>query len=142
MEYKEIINKFVNGNYSCTDNTCNGRCSRCGECCGAILPLDQEDINIIQDYIVKNKIFPQKHILVMEQKWQCPYYNGNKEKGCSIYEARPKICRIFKCDKIPNYEDLLTVKKSIPIDMWSLALAIEKEMLKNGIKKKTGKTTN
>lgn len=142
MEFKEIMEKFVNGKYKPINFTCNGKCSKCGECCGVILPIDQEDADIMQNFIIKNKIFPQKQKLVMEQKWQCPYYTGNKEKGCSIYAARPKICRIFKCDEIPGYEQFLTLKDTIPVDMWGFALSIEKEMMKNESNKKTRKTIN
>jgi Fe-S-cluster containining protein len=142
MELREIIEKFANGKYKPINLTCNGKCSKCGECCGNILPIDQEDLEKIKDYVLKNEILPQKQILVMKQKLQCPYYNGNKEKGCSIYMARPKICKIFKCDEIPGYEQFLTLKDTIPVNMWELALAIEKEMNKNATNKKTRKTIN
>lgn len=99
MNFKEIINKTINEGYVGVNNTCNGKCSKCGECCGVILPIDQEDANIIQDYVLNHNISPTRQLLVMANKWQCPYYTGNKEKGCSIYEARPKICRYYKCDK-------------------------------------------
>ena len=141
MELKEIMEKFANGKYKPINLTCNGRCSKCGECCGNILPIDQEDLEKIKDYVLKNRILPQKQILVMKQKLQCPYYTGNREKGCSIYMARPKICRIFKCDEIPGYEQFLTLKDTIPVNMWELALEIEKEMIKNESNKKTRKTT-
>ena len=142
MELREIMEKFANGKYKPINLTCNGKCSKCGECCGNILPIDQEDLEKIKDYVLKNEILPQKQILVMKQKLQCPYYNGNKEKGCSIYMARPKICRIFKCDEIPGYEQFLTLKDTIPVNMWELALEIEKEMNKNESNKKTRKTIN
>lgn len=142
MEFKELIVKFARGKYEPINCTCNGKCSKCGECCGTILPLDQDDIDIMLNYILKNNIFPQKQILVMKQKAQCPYYTGNHEKGCSIYAARPKICRIFKCDEIPGYEQLLILKDAIPVDMWKLALVIEKEMIKNESNKKARKTTH
>lgn len=77
----------------------------------------------------------------MEQKWQCPYYTGNKEKGCAIYEARPQICRIYQCNKKPQIEEMKVLKDTIPVDMWAFAQAIEKEMKRNGIKKETRKTT-
>lgn len=144
MTYKDSIIKTVKATkYEdiVEDFTCNGKCSKCGNCCGTILPLDQEDINIIQKYIIKNKIFIQRHLLIMSQRLQCPYYTGNKEKGCAIYEARPKICRVFKCDiKSPNIEQIRRLKDTIPVDMWRLAETIEKEMkIDNGFNKKTGK---
>ena len=77
----------------------------------------------------------------MEQKWQCPYYTGRKEKGCAIYEARPKICRIYQCNKKSKFEEIKVLKDTIPVDMWAFALAIEKEMKRNAINKETRKTT-
>lgn len=141
MTFSECIEKYIKEDYIGTDNTCNGKCSKCGECCGIVLPLDQEDANNIQNYVVEHRIFPQKQIRVMTNKWQCPYYTGNKEKGCSIYEARPKICRFYKCNKksMPLSE-LQEMKDTIPVDMWSFAEAIEKEMKKHGFDKETRKT--
>ena len=72
------------------DLTRNGKCIKCGECCGIILPLTIEDIKNIKKYVLNNNIKIQKHILVMQQKLMCPYYTGDKEKGCAIYDARPK----------------------------------------------------
>ncbi len=140
MTFIECIRKAVEEGYRGTDNTCKGQCSNCGECCGVVLPIDQEDADKIQEYVIKNNIFPQRQKLVMEQKWQCPYYNGSME-GCSIYAARPKVCRIYQCNKEADIKDIQELKDAIPVDMWSFAEAIEKEMLKNGINKKTGKTT-
>lgn len=143
MNYKECIERYIKEGYVGKDNTCNGTCSKCGECCGIVLPLDQEDANKIQEYVVKHKIFPQRQVQIMQNKLQCPYYTGNKEKGCIIYEARPKICRFYKCNKkIMPLEELKEMKKTIPIDMWAFAKAIEREMKKYGLNKKTRKTTN
>lgn len=137
MTFKDAITKAVTSKrYSdtVTDFTCRGVCSKCGNCCGVVLPMDQEDADRIQEYVVKNKIFPQKHTMIMTQKLQCPYYTGNREKGCAIYEARPKICRFFKCDlKGMSIEQLKEMKDAVPVDMWSFAKAIESEMKRNGI---------
>lgn len=141
MTYQECIKKYVEENYVGINNTCNGECTKCGECCGHILPIDQEDADKIQEYVIQNRIFPQRQILVMENKLQCPYYTGNKKRGCSIYEARPKICKYYICNKtMANIEAFKTMKKTIPVDMWAFAQAIESEMKKNGIDKKTRKT--
>lgn len=138
MTFQEVLKKSIEDGYVGENNTCNGKCTKCGECCGIILPIDQEDAEKIQDYVIKNKIFPQKQMMVMKNKLQCPYYTGNKEKGCAIYEARPKICKYYKCDKNPknmDIEELKKMKDTIPVDMWGFAMAIEKQMLKNGIDK-------
>ncbi len=105
------------------------------------MPIDQEDADKLQDYVVKHRIFPCKQKLIMEQKWQCPYYTGSKQKGCSIYVARPKICKLYQCNSRPKLQEMKVLKNAIPVDMWAFALAIEREMKRNGINKETRKTT-
>jgi Fe-S-cluster containining protein len=116
---------MIKEGYVGEDNTINGNCSKCGECCGVILPIDQEDAYRIFDYVQKKKIHVCKTVLVMKQKLQCPYYSGKKE-GCLIYEARPKICRMYRCDKKAEAKDAITLKDAMPIDMWGMATDIEK----------------
>ncbi len=139
MTYAEEIQDFLQNGYKSIDFTCNGKCSKCGECCGFVLPLDKQDKEKIENYVIKNKIFPHKLKLVMEQKLQCPYYTGNKEKGCAIYEARPKICRIYKCDKMPKATEYIELRNTVPVYMWQFAENIERKMKNSGINKKTGK---
>lgn len=140
MNYKDLINIAIPNKYKSIDLTMNGTCRKCGECCSSLLPIDQEDVDMICEYVVTHNIFPQRHILVMQNKLQCPYYTGNKEKGCSIYEARPKICRFFKCDKkTASLSEVKALKAAVPVDMWSLAEDIEKEMKKSETNKKTRK---
>lgn len=144
MTFQENLIATIEKGYKGKDNTCNGKCIKCGECCGIVLPLDQEDVNKIQEYVFKNKVFVNKYMVVMRSKLQCPYYNGDKEKGCSIYEARPKICRYYKCDKkMITPEEFKTMGKTFPVDMWALAQDIEKEMKKYyATNKETRKTVN
>lgn len=139
MTFKDCIEKYVKEGYIGTNNTCNGKCSKCGECCGIVLPIDQDDANKIQQYVIKHKIFPQRYLAIMRNKLQCPYYTGKKE-GCSIYEARPKICKYFTCNrKSMTPKELETMKDVIPVDMWTFAETIEKDMKKYGINKTNGK---
>lgn len=129
MTYKDIIKMTIEEGYLGVNNTCNGKCSKCGECCGAILPLDQEDVDTIAKYVLENKIHSTKKILVMQNKLQCPYYTGNKEKGCSIYTARPKICRYYKCDKKgASIEEINSMKNAIPVYMWKLSKELDKKI--------------
>lgn len=122
------ISKIVKDTeHSIKDFTLNGKCSKCGECCGSVIPINQEDVNRLQEYVVYHKVRPQKQILIMTNKLRCPYYNGQK---CLIYEARPTICREFVCNKkITNYENAksLVEKKLMPVDMWKLAEAIDEQ---------------
>lgn len=141
MTFRESLIKYIQEGYVGVDNTCNGKCSKCGECCGTVLPIDQEDANRIQEYVFKNKILINRFLLIMTRKLQCPYYNGNKEKGCSIYEARPKICRYYKCNKrFIDIKEAESMLDCIPVDMWAFAEDIEKEMKKHyGLNEKTRK---
>lgn len=122
---KEIIEHIVKNDIKITDNSCRGQCSKCGECCTNFLPVTQKEIEIIQEYVIANKIRPQKQMLVMQNRLTCPYYNGKK---CLIYEVRPLICKEFYCYKKPDIE---TSKKFandeyITVDMWSIAKDIDK----------------
>lgn len=141
MTYYEGLRKTIEEGYRGVDNTCNGICVKCGECCGSILPIDQEDANRIQEYVVLHNISTQKHMLVMQNKLQCPYYSGNKEKGCIIYEARPKICRFYKCDKKTiNIKEAKAMENAVAVDMWQFALEVERRI--NGTNKKARKAIN
>ena len=142
MTYQEIIEKYLKEGYIGENNTCNGKCTKCGECCGTVLPLSQEDVDQIVEYVFKNNIYINKYMLVMRNKMQCPYYRGG-EKGCSIYEARPKICRFYKCDKKSiSANEMKEMGVTYPVDMWALAEDIEKEMKKYAANKKTRKATS
>lgn len=84
-----------------TNFTCNGECSNCGECCGDTLPLSKSDINKIDNYLKKHKIEPTPKNLLAYIDNTCPF-RDNKNKKCKIYEVRPEICRVYKCDKTPE----------------------------------------
>lgn len=108
------------------DLTCNGKCTKCGECCSSLLPLTTKDIERIKRYVKKNNIKIQKHILIMQSKLMCPYYTGNKEKGCNIYEARPSICRFYQCNKKQaSIEEIKELSGAIPMNMWEVAESFE-----------------
>lgn len=122
---KEIIEHIIKQDIKITDNSICGQCSRCGECCTNFLPVTQKEIEIIQDYVIANKIRAQKQMLVMQNRLTCPYYDGKK---CLIYEVRPLICKEFYCYKKPTAELANKFEKDtyIPVDMWAIAKDIEK----------------
>lgn len=122
---KEIIEHIIRGDLKITDNSCCGKCSNCGECCTNILPVTQEEIDTIAKYVIKNKLRPQKQILVMQNRLTCPYYNGKK---CLIYAVRPLICKEFYCYKKPSAElgKKFIEEKFITVDMWAIAEEIDK----------------
>lgn len=112
--------------YKIQDFSVCGECSRCGECCGNFLPICQEDIDKLQEYVIKNNIKPEKQMLVMQQKLSCPYFNGKK---CLVYEARPIICREFYCYKkhSPKLVKEFEEKEFAIINMWRVAVDIENQ---------------
>lgn len=82
--------------------TNHGECSNCGECCSDFLPLNKSEIKTIREYIKTHKV--ENHSVVncfVQANAMCPFRN-NKEKKCDIYEVRPYICRVFKCDTQPE----------------------------------------
>ena len=122
----EIYKNIVEGNVEITDNTICGKCSKCGECCSCFLPICQKELDIIQEYVIKNNIKPQTQMLVMQNRLCCPYYNG---KQCLIYEVRPLICKEFYCNKKMDIETAKKFKDKeyVSVNMWEIAKEIEKQ---------------
>lgn len=122
---EKMLESVIKGEGKITDNSVCGKCSKCGECCTNLLPISQEELDTIQKYVIENKIRPQSHMLVMQNRLCCPYYNGQK---CLIYEVRPLICREFYCYKKPSYETgkKFLNDKYITVDMWGIAKEIDK----------------
>lgn len=106
-------------NIKITNFTCNGKCSNCGQCCGDILHLSKQEIKRIDKYLKTHKIDPTPRCVLFDYDNTCPF-RDNVNKKCKIYEVRPDICRVYKCDKTPedavrNRE--LTNKNKYPISM-------------------------
>ena len=102
--------------------TCNGACSNCGECCGDILHLSQKEIKTIDEYLKKHKIKATPRCPLVSYDNTCPF-RDNAEKKCKIYEVRPEICRVYKCDKTAKevYENReLTNSNKLPRSMRNL----------------------
>jgi Fe-S-cluster containining protein len=96
------VQEYIESNKEVEDLTINGKCSRCGHCCGAILPVTQQEVERIKKYIAKNniKLVPTLRIFATRtQDLTCPFYEQNK---CLVYEVRPKICKEFICNKTPD----------------------------------------
>lgn len=121
----EIIKSIAEGSGKITDNSICGNCSKCGECCTPFLPVTQKEIDVIQKYVIENKIRPQKQMLVMQNRLSCPYYDGKK---CLVYEVRPLICKEFYCYKKLSIETAKKIiqEKRITVDMWRIAEEIDK----------------
>lgn len=122
----EVIEKIATQNIDIIDCSVNGKCSKCGECCSNLLPITQNELYTIAEYVINNNIKPQKQVLIMQNKLTCPYHNGKK---CLIYEVRPSICREFYCYKKPSMEFVKKIEKEeyVSVDMWRIAEDIEKQ---------------
>ena len=124
----DILKTVFSGNVKITDNSICGQCSKCGECCTNFLPVTQKEVEAMQDYVIANKIRPQKQMLVMQNRLTCPYYDGKK---CLIYEVRPLICKEFYCYKKPTAElgNKFIEEEYVTVNMWAVAENIDKELL-------------
>lgn len=121
----EIIETMVKGETKLQDNSCCGYCSKCGECCTNFLPVSQQEVDVIQKYVISNNIKPQMQMLVMQNRLTCPYYDGKK---CLIYEVRPLICKEFYCYKRATAEigKKFMKEKYTTVDMWAVAEEIDR----------------
>jgi Fe-S-cluster containining protein len=80
-----------------TDNTCNHQCSRCGECCGLFIPFTDKELATLKKYVQEHNIQPENRIEGNDFYASCCFFD-RKNKICKVYEARPYVCRAFKCD--------------------------------------------
>lgn len=84
-------------------HNCNkdGSCSGCGECCTEFIPMTQEEVDTIRSYVKKNNIQEIRYLDDNNIGILCPF-RDQENKCCTIYEVRPNICRLFKCDQDIN----------------------------------------
>lgn len=97
--FEEMQRDMANGTF---DLTCNGKCTGCGSCCSNILPMTEDEIRTIRQYIKRYNIKEQKRLLPTVNAnldMICPFLDNSKKfDKCMIYKVRPKICRDFICD--------------------------------------------
>lgn len=72
----------------------------CGTCCEHFMPdITECEARLVAAYvlfILKDRGLMQKVIdSVTQQKGPCPLYRFDSPYHCSVYEARPLICRLF-----------------------------------------------
>ena len=91
---EELYKDMKHGVYNFTDN---GKCTSCGNCCTALLPMTKEELKTIQRFVKRKHLQIEKHEGA-DFDLTCPFRNEEK-KICMIYPIRPHICRDFKCDK-------------------------------------------
>ena len=85
----------------------NKLCDKCGKCCRTQSPIlvTQADLARMADYLhmpykklkKKLKLIPRKDGGFFLEGKPCPFLKGNK---CSIYEARPLVCRTYPANYI------------------------------------------
>ena len=98
--FEKMIKDFNNSTY---DFTKKGKCTGCGACCSNLLPMTDDEIVVIKQYVKANNIKEQSHIVAPLATptidLTCPFLDDSKScEKCAIYEVRPKICRDFICD--------------------------------------------
>ena len=105
-EVFEILRKTKQEmNMGLYDFTDHGKCTQCGECCSNLIPMTDKEVDTIRRHIKKHKIKEQKCLAPLTEPvmdMTCPFLDRNKKtERCTIYMARPGVCRFFKCDE-PN----------------------------------------
>ena len=96
------VREYLEFDKTVCDFTINGKCSKCGQCCSAILPVTPQEVERIRKYIEKNNIKPVSTLKILATKTidlTCPFYEKSK---CLVYEVRPRICKDFMCNKTPQ----------------------------------------
>lgn len=80
--------------------TGRGDCRGCGECCGRFLPLTPLDVARLKSYVERNGIEAAREAWIdgdgLTLNFNCPFLGEDKE--CMVYEARPEVCREYRCD--------------------------------------------
>ena len=116
---KEMLSDFKSG---VQDYTVNGKCIECGSCCSRYLPMTMDEIKQVRTYIKKHNIKRQMHganVLSMPQlDYLCPFLDDTKEKHkCTIYEARPMICKRFICNRWEEKRNPDKKRGLLPVDV-------------------------
>lgn len=90
MQIQEI-SKLIN---DISVHACNGKCSKCGDCCTNFIPITKKEVKKIKKYVEENNIKAEKRIFENDIYMKCPFLDM-KTKQCKIYEVRPFVCRDF-----------------------------------------------
>lgn len=68
-------------------------CHNCGKCCGPV-PIVETERQRIEKFLKKH---PSIRIQAKQKPFSLDCIFRDEEKGCLVYSARPKICRVYKC---------------------------------------------
>jgi Fe-S-cluster containining protein len=69
-------------------------CTNCGVCCGKILVTQHEE-NRIKEYVKNMPQEEKDRIKSQPNKGRICYYRDTENKRCSVYSARPMVCRLM-----------------------------------------------
>ena len=74
----------------------NFKCNRCGDCCHSPR-LYKVDIERIKKSGVTNFIYTDNlgNTYVKDKDGWCMFLEKGKNAKCSVYDKRPKICRLY-----------------------------------------------
>lgn len=75
-----------------------GDCRGCGECCSRFLPITPDDEVRLLWHLAANPV--EVPAPMGEIDLVCPLLSESRE--CLAYEARPAICRTYRCDLHAN----------------------------------------
>lgn len=84
------------GNNEVEVNAINGKCTKCGKCCGLFIPVTKKEVAKIKKYVKENNIEPENRITPKAIELRCPFLDLKNHK-CNIYPVRPFVCRDFIC---------------------------------------------
>ena len=91
-EIQDVLHAMKSGLYNFTEG---GKCSDCGSCCSALLPVTRKEIKLMKRYVKAHRIRAELN----GDSLSCPFRN-ERERQCMIYAVRPQICRSFRCDRL------------------------------------------
>ena len=75
--------------------TARGGCRGCGECCSRFLPMSRMDERRLVAYVEHHGVVPRPEP-EGSLDLTCPLLSERHE--CMAYDARPDICRVYRCD--------------------------------------------
>lgn len=112
-------NKDKEGN----DYTVDGKCSNCGGCCANIIPLTEPEFNKLRRIVAEGDMKPITIADHPDFEWPddgqplydmtCPFMEyGEHGMKCRIYKQRPKVCKLYLCNK--SKEEWIKLLKSYP----------------------------
>ena len=119
----EMLEAFESGECDLTEN---GKCTECGSCCARLLPMAERELHAIEQYVKKHGVKTCRHGILLKNPvldMTCPFLDeSRKTEKCRIYEVRPLICKLYKCNKEydKEAEKQFWDQKNTVVDMWDV----------------------